>query len=199
DASGLLAAVKSGALAGIYGANLFAAVKLAQKLGTVWWELVPPGEDAALVIDPTEPLVPPTIVFRAVQTVGGQQKCLVKTRLDPALRKAWATHLKSRRGELVPCNLIRVSDEGRSELAGPSPPLPRADPRPADQVPITSRAYRERPTADPVLVGSATAVFVGLSAGPTVDGFFCPCIRQAGFSWSIGCSLLFPKGSEGGI
>jgi hypothetical protein len=89
DAAGLLGAVKSGSLAGIYCANLLAAVKLAQRLETVWWQLLPAGEDAAVVIDPSTPLASPTVVFRAIQTAG-PQKCLDRSRLDPALRKGMA-------------------------------------------------------------------------------------------------------------
>ena len=194
DAVGLLRAVQSGALAGIYGSNLLASVKLAQKVGTVWWELVPKGEDGVLVVDPTDPLAPPTVVFRAIQTAGPQQKCLDRTRLDPALRKVWQSFQIFRSGKLVRCDTLPKPVSAEAEfsaplvIAGIIPPF-CAQPRvPTEQT----------PTASPVLIKSSTAVFLRFPADTTVDGFFCPCIRQAGFSWSIECQLLFPKGSEGG-
>ena len=194
DAVGLLEAVQSGALAGIYGSNLLAAVKLAQKLGTVWWELLPQGEDGVLVVDPTAPLGPPTVVFRAIQTAGPQQKCLDRNRLDPALRKAWQNFQIFRSNKLVRCNTL---PKPVSAEAGFSAPVAIAGIIP----PFCARPRvrtEGTPTAAPVLVRSSTAVFLGIPPDTTVDGFFCPCIRQAGFSWSIECQLLFPKGSEGG-
>ena len=148
DAAGLLGAVKSGALAGIYGANLLAAVKLAQKLGTVWWHLLPDAEDAALVIDPTDPLALPTIVFRAVQTAAGPQKCLDRSRLDPALRKAWQSFQVFQTGTLVRCDTPPKVASTQAEAFGPAvianiippfcgqprvpttPPSPKPRPRP---------------------------------------------------------------------
>lgn len=92
DAQGLLGAVKSGALAGIYGDDLGAAARLADRLGTVRWTLVPPGEDAALVQAPDDAV--PTIIFR-------EKTRSDRTRLDPALRHAWAAF--TARGNLPAC------------------------------------------------------------------------------------------------
>jgi hypothetical protein len=65
DATGMLAAVKSSQLAGIFGDDLLVVVKLAQGLGTYRWLLVSKGEDAALVLDPADPLTAlATIIFR---------------------------------------------------------------------------------------------------------------------------------------
>jgi outer membrane protein OmpA-like peptidoglycan-associated protein len=81
DAASMLAAVKSGQLAGIYGDDLRAAAQLAARRGTVRWKLVPPGRVAALIREP-DPSRPPTIIFRT-QYRGDRQ------RLDPALVAAW--------------------------------------------------------------------------------------------------------------
>jgi hypothetical protein len=65
DAVRLIDGINSGKLAGIFGDDLQATVRLAQRHGTERWLLVPEGEDGALVLDPAEPLTtPPTIVFR---------------------------------------------------------------------------------------------------------------------------------------
>jgi acetylornithine deacetylase/succinyl-diaminopimelate desuccinylase-like protein len=101
-ATGMLEAIKSGQLAGIYGDDLLAAVKVAQKLGTVRWELVPGGEDAAVVVDPANPLTaPPTIIFRG----DTPDIRLIPSRLDPALRKAWASFHLLKAGQLTRCDL----------------------------------------------------------------------------------------------
>lgn len=119
DAAGLLGAVKSGALAGMFGANLQASVKLATKLGTVWWELLPAGQDAALITDPTDPYGPPTIVFRAIQT-SGTQRCLVASRLDPALRAAWRSFRLVEIGSAVQCESLPETAWTEGELGGPT-------------------------------------------------------------------------------
>jgi outer membrane protein OmpA-like peptidoglycan-associated protein len=152
DAAGLLGALKSGALAGIYGANLLASVKLAQKLGTVWWRLLPDGEDAVLIFDPTDPLASPTIVFRAIQTATGPQKCLDKSRLDPALRKAWQSFQAFQAGKLVRCEAPVAAGSTQTEAFGPTvianiiPPF-CAQPR----VPLPAPSPKPRPgTAKPI-------------------------------------------------
>src|SRR5437867_5385365 len=87
DAKGMLTAVKSGQLAGIYGDDLLPAVKVAQRLGTQRWLLVPKGEDTTLVLEFADPLTPPpTIIFRGdtpdIRSTPSQP--------DPALRRAWS-------------------------------------------------------------------------------------------------------------
>lgn len=81
DAASMLASVKGGRLQGIYGDDLRAAAQLAARLGTVRWQLVPPGRVAALIRE-RNPLAPPTIIFRT-QYRGDA------ARLDPALVAAW--------------------------------------------------------------------------------------------------------------
>src|SRR5262245_34584491 len=79
DAAAMLAAVKTGQLAGIFGDDLKASADLALKLNTVRWELIPKGEDAALIRAGGVA----AIVFR-------EQIRSDPGRLDPALRKAFA-------------------------------------------------------------------------------------------------------------
>src|SRR5574341_978283 len=102
DAAGMLAAVKSGQLAGILNHTTFAAVQLARRHGATRFDLVPRGEDAALVLDPDAPIIgTPSIVFRGVETKAGEKTpCPPRERLDPALRKAWATFLQLKSGQL---------------------------------------------------------------------------------------------------
>jgi hypothetical protein len=79
DALGILAGVKSGRLAGVFGDDLGRVAQVAARLGTVRWKLVPPDRDAVLLTAPTSPAM---IVFRE----GARS---VPSRLDPALREAF--------------------------------------------------------------------------------------------------------------
>lgn len=109
DSAGILAAVKGGQLAGILSNMTRAAVPLAQRLNVTPFDLVPRGEDAALVLDPAEPLTaPPSIVFRNIQMQPGEQtQCPPPEQIDPALRKAWATFVLLKSGQLGRCELPR--------------------------------------------------------------------------------------------
>lgn len=60
-AAGIIDAVNAGLLAGVFGDDLLAAAKLAGRLGTVRWKLVPPGEDAVsyeILVRPSVPRRP---------------------------------------------------------------------------------------------------------------------------------------------
>ncbi len=106
DAARLIRGINGGTLAGIFGENLLAAAKLAQKLGTVRWKLVPKGEAAALILDPEAPTVaPPTIIFRVKEEKppGKRVWPLPPERMDPALQKASRTFALFQQRELVPC------------------------------------------------------------------------------------------------
>jgi pimeloyl-ACP methyl ester carboxylesterase len=129
DAVGMLEAVKTQHLAGIHEENVMASVRLAAKLGRKWWELIPKGEDAALVVDPVAPAtVPPTIVFRSTQTTrtkdGEHPPCLDRTRLDPALSKAWATFQRLRGGQLVQCEVAQATPIVFAEAGAFGAPAP---------------------------------------------------------------------------
>ena len=81
DASAMLGAVKAGALAGIYKEDQQVPALRARRVGTSWWLVIPKGEDAAVL---REPGAAPLIVFRdGVRSDAA--------RLDPALRRAWAS------------------------------------------------------------------------------------------------------------
>jgi hypothetical protein len=100
DAARLIRGINGETLAGIFGDDLAAAVKVAQAHGTQRWLLVPKGEDAALVMDAAAPLdAPPTIIFRG-DTPDIRKK---PARLDPALQKASQTFELFQRGELGLC------------------------------------------------------------------------------------------------
>ncbi|HWS88669.1 MAG TPA: hypothetical protein VN282_16970 [Pyrinomonadaceae bacterium] len=129
DAAAMLAAVKGGRLAGIYGDALLAAAQLAARLGTVRWKLVPPGRVAALVRE-RNPAAPPTIIFR--ESARGNP-----AQLDPALLAAWrefgaaAPGGRSRR-------LVPHPDFGYVWLLGPDAPPPAAMMSPRLRAPARS-------------------------------------------------------------
>jgi hypothetical protein len=81
DASAMLGAVKSGVLAGIYKEDEQVPALRARRVGTSWWLVIPKGQDAAVL---REPGAAPLIVFRDSARSNA-------ARLDPALRKAWAS------------------------------------------------------------------------------------------------------------
>jgi hypothetical protein len=129
DCAGMVEAVRTGDLSGIHEQNVLVSVRLAEKLGRRWWELLPDGEDAVLVVDPVAPAtVPPTIVFRSTQTTrtrdGEHLRCLDRTRLDSALRRAWIAFRRLRAGELVPCVSAATSPSVFTEAAASGGPMP---------------------------------------------------------------------------
>lgn len=98
DAHGMLRAVKSRELAGIYAADQQVPALRAQRLGRGWWQLIPEGEDAVMVLEQGEPVSPPPvgdrgplIAFR--ETIRAQHE-----RLDRALRRAWESFRSLRCG-----------------------------------------------------------------------------------------------------
>jgi len=78
DGAGMLVAVKSGQLAGILNNTTLAAVQLAKRHNVTRFDLVPKGENAALVLEPGDPVgaLPPTLVFRGVETKPGGEDAL---------------------------------------------------------------------------------------------------------------------------
>lgn len=101
DAAGMADEVKAGRLAGIYKEDEQVPALRAKKMNLGWWQLIPQGEDAALVLDPTNPMVsPPLIVFR-------NQVRSLPHRLDPALLKVWQTYklwqMGRQTGKVVQC------------------------------------------------------------------------------------------------
>jgi hypothetical protein len=109
DASQTLAAVKAGRLAGIYIVNQqVPALWAMKKLNLGWWNLIPDGEDAVLLLNPTNPsTIPPLIVFR-------DRVKSDPSHLDPALRKALASHRLRQTGKLRKClpnSTLRTASE----------------------------------------------------------------------------------------
>ncbi len=100
DAARLIRGINGGTLAGIYGDDLGAAVKVAHAHGTERWLLVPKGEDAALVLDADAPLdAPPTVIFRGdTPDIRSDHP-----RIDAALQKASQTFAPFQQGKLGPC------------------------------------------------------------------------------------------------
>ncbi len=100
DAARLIRGIHSETLAGIFGDDLGVSAKIAEEHGTVRWELVPKGEDAALVLDAALPLeAPPDVIFRG-DTPDIRN---TPTRIDPALQKASQTFALFQQGQLAPC------------------------------------------------------------------------------------------------
>ena len=98
DAAQMLAAVKTGQLAGIYIVNQGVPAMRAQKMKLGWWQVIPKGEDAILLLDPANMMAgPPLIAFR--DSVKSDP-----SRLDPALRKAWRTFQQKLTGQLAQCS-----------------------------------------------------------------------------------------------
>lgn len=102
DAARIIRGINGGTLAGVYGDDLYAAVKVAHAHGMERWQLVPKGEDAAFVLDAAAPLQGlPTIIFR------GDTPDIRQTprRIDPALQKASRTFELLQKGKLAPCDV----------------------------------------------------------------------------------------------
>jgi len=111
DATDLFNDVDSGKIKGIFGDDLAIAVKLADKRGTVRWELVPPGQDAVMLKDNTSDT--PVIIFKAAAGT--------KPRLDQALLTVYRAHKASTAATsvVVPAGHPRFTAEG-SPSARPS-------------------------------------------------------------------------------
>jgi hypothetical protein len=107
DAAGMVAAVKAGQLAGIYKEDDPAAVAYARNLSADPRQIIPAGEDAAVILSG-----PPIIDFRdtARQT---------SARLDPALRKAWTTFQAWRSCQLCSPSATLQAGVAAAPAAGP--------------------------------------------------------------------------------
>jgi hypothetical protein len=115
DAVGMLEEVKAGRLAGIYCVNWQKAALRAQRFGKSWWTVIPPGEEAILMLDPDNPSGgQPLIAFRRELDPRDKDGCgKLKTdktltpypaRLDAALLKAWASYRLWQTGQVAPCS-----------------------------------------------------------------------------------------------
>ncbi|HYO62743.1 MAG TPA: hypothetical protein VER08_03720 [Pyrinomonadaceae bacterium] len=112
DAVGLARAVATGTLAGIYRENQRAPALRAQRMNRGWWQVIPPSEEAAVLLEASAPLAaPPMIVFR-------NRVASNPTGLDAVLRKAWGTFRALVAGDIELC-----SEGGRAGLAATRAPL----------------------------------------------------------------------------
>jgi hypothetical protein len=109
DAVALLAEVKAGRLGGIFCVNWQKPAQRAIRIGKSWWTVIPPGEDAVLMLDPDDPLGgQPLIAFRReldpdCGLLKGERRFSPSvSRLDAALLKAWANYKVWRGQELTP-------------------------------------------------------------------------------------------------
>ncbi len=113
-AVGLLNDVKKRRLGGISCVNWQKAAQRAQKLGKSWWTVIPPGEDAMVLLDPANPLAgQPLIVFRReldpdCGLLKGEKRFAAKpARLDAALLKVWSSLRRMRRSKPRLCPVRR--------------------------------------------------------------------------------------------
>lgn len=115
DAVRMLEEVKAGRLAGIYCVNWKEPAQRALKFGKSWWTVIPPSEDAILMLDPDNPAGgQPLIAFRRELDPRDKEGCgKLKTdktltpspaRLDAALLKSWARYRQWQIGQLFLCN-----------------------------------------------------------------------------------------------
>ena len=109
DAIGMLEEVKAGRLGGIYCVNWEKPAQRALRLGKSWWTVIPPSEDAVLMLDPDNMLGgQPLIAFRReldpdCGLLKGEKRFAVSpSKLDAALLKAWASHRLWQTGQLAP-------------------------------------------------------------------------------------------------
>jgi hypothetical protein len=196
EAVGMLAAVKAGRLAGIYCVNWKVPAQRALKLGKSWWTVIPPGEDAILMLDPDNPSAgQPLIAFcRELDPdcglIKGEKRFApARSRLDVALRKVWASY--------------RLWQSCHLPLSAAAPSLGAI--QPAFAVPASNILpvifCRQRPSRSlPRLVSTTKVSFV--PALPILSAGFCVRIEQGDFAWIFAqgpCTIEFPQGAERGI
>jgi peptidoglycan hydrolase-like protein with peptidoglycan-binding domain len=119
DAVAMLSAVKAEAIQGVFEVDQQKPALMAQRHGTVWWELIPAGQDALVFEDES----PPMMVFRP--GVASDRQALAT-----ALATAWDSSATSGQsiartppsGETCPINLAPVEIEGERPPGQPEPP-----------------------------------------------------------------------------
>ncbi len=115
DAVGLLEAVKSGRLLGIWCVNWKTSSDRAQQHGSTWGDVIPKGEDAVLMLDPVNPLAGvPLIAFRRTLDTRPEKGCgmlpkettpsYLPQRLDAALIRTWKAYTKLSSGAIALCS-----------------------------------------------------------------------------------------------
>ncbi|NJM45838.1 MAG: hypothetical protein HC860_06395 [Alkalinema sp. RU_4_3] len=102
DASGMVAAVKSGKLGGIYKEDQRVPALRAREINSSWWLIIPQEEDAVLFLEPKNPMHGvPIIVFR--DSIRSNP-----ARLESALKKTWRTYLQWKKKGVQPCRCVEV-------------------------------------------------------------------------------------------
>ena len=195
DAGGLFTAVKSGGLAGIYIVDQGVPALRAQRMNLGWWQVIPNGEDAVLLLDPADLMAgPPLIAFRDKVKSDA-------SRLDPALRKSWKAFLLMRAGQLGSCeattlrppvpNVVPAVLCQIPQVAPPKPTLPPSTKRPTLKItvklpPSTRRAkskLEREVAAPPPQTTQPHVLFPGEAATVTATGNPRPD-GKAAYTWS---------------
>ena len=119
----LLEDIKSNRLGGIFCVNWQKAAQRALKLGKSWWTVIPPGEDAVVMLDPQDPFAgQPLMAFRREldpacgSFKGEKQYAAHPVRLDAALLKVWRSLKRVRRSKHVLCPVITPGGTIEAEL-----------------------------------------------------------------------------------
>lgn len=121
DAVALLAEVKAGRLGGIFCVNWQKPAQRATRLGKSWWTVIPPVEDAVVMLDPDNPLGgQPLIAFRREldpdcgRLRGEKRSAPSPERLDAALLKVWTSYRLWQTGQqpdqLAKCTVMTAED-----------------------------------------------------------------------------------------
>jgi hypothetical protein len=113
DAVGMLEEVKVGRLEGIYCVNWQKPAQRTLRFGKTWWTVIPPGEDAVLMLDPNNPAGGQSLIaFRRgldpdCGLLKGEKRYVASpSRLDAALLKAWTSYRLWQTGQLAPCSQV---------------------------------------------------------------------------------------------
>jgi hypothetical protein len=114
NALSMLGAVKDGQLQGIFKEDLGKPAMMAQRHGTVWWELIPKGQGAFVF----EPEQPPMMVFKI--NIANNRDALAN-----ALQSAWEASAVGQLAIIIPPPSFEVCP-----LMPPPPPPPEPEPGP---------------------------------------------------------------------
>lgn len=179
DAIDLFNDVDSGKIKGIFGDDLAVAVKLANKRGTVRWELVPPGQDAVMLTD--DPADTPVLIFK--EAAG------TKPRLDQALLTVYRAHKGSAPTTAVPTTAVPTTVVPAGHPRFTAEGSPSARPSPTVELDQDDSGNVFVDTHGPMLTFDWTAQVK--SDAPSPDCF------EVGFLQTLNKSLAFADYSSG--
>jgi len=123
DANDMFEAVTNGQLAGIFAVNQRVPALRANRMGIGWWQLIPEGQDSAVVLEPGQPTSPPPVGDQAPLIAFRDAVRKEPPRLEAALRNAWASFRLLRSGELRSCEPEGAVLTASVAEAGPTPAL----------------------------------------------------------------------------